>query len=134
MEREPTNRHERSLFLLLLLTVFVYRISLIDRGAYAFWDESRYKTALKATAKLLDGDWSSFTRKIMSTDGRPGDTLLRLPATLPQLYLKRHYKLPTKSHPSTLIPQAQNVLFSVLLVAVFYFLAREHCFSTCSLP
>lgn len=66
--------------LLLILVVSIFKLGLINKGFSAFLDEGRYNASGQILKSLYQQDVHSAIRYLFSTQGRPGDTLIK---TLP---------------------------------------------------
>lgn len=115
----------RLLLFLFFLLIFLFRLSLIYRGAYAWPDENRYLSSLDAANQLFAGKFLEAFAAISNTQGRPGDALLRLFPAFIQIGAERWFHLPASDLASLLIPQLFNVAISLLIVLVFYKIVRQ---------
>jgi hypothetical protein len=93
---------------------------LIDRGAQSFPDENRYNHSLDAVEALYQKDIRSFSKSLSVTSGRPGDATLRLIPAACQILIKKTYGISPFNPVSLMIPQAFNVIVSVLILIFFY--------------
>lgn len=98
----------------------IYRLTLVDRGAFAFYDETRYQSALQAVQKILQCDFAGFCFEVSNTDGRPGDVISRLLPAFIQYAVFKASGLPLENPNSLLIPVFCNVFISLLISFLFY--------------
>ena len=63
-------------FVLLLAVVAVYRLTLLDRGASAFVDETLYFTSVMTLQSLAVGNVAGAVADIAFARGRPGAALI----------------------------------------------------------
>ena len=114
------------LFVLLLAVVGVYRLTLLDRGALAFVDETGYFKSVMVLQALGAGDVPGALAHIATNFARPGATLLQLPvATLQAIPFA--FGVAASNPRSLLIPAIFNVLIS--LATLYFFLST--CFVLC---
>ena len=110
----------------LLALVAVYRLTLLDRGALAFVDETFYFTSVMALRSLSAGDMNGIVEALTSARGRSGATLLQLPVAALQA-LPAQYGVAASNLQSLLIPQVCNVLVTVAAVYFVFAIARALC-------
>ena len=103
----------RRLFVLLVAVTTVYRLSLLNRGATAFVDETFYFTSVMALQSIAAGDVHGAIADVSMARGRNGATLLQIPVAALQA-IPAHYGVPASNLRSLLIPTACNVLVSLL--------------------
>lgn len=115
----------RRLLALSFLALFLFRLSLISRGVYGWPDEKRYLSSLDAAFKIFAGNFAGACTDLSTTQGRPGDALLRVFPALLQVGLQRWFGMPTSDPASLLIPLFFNVIVSMLVAVVFYKIARR---------
>jgi hypothetical protein len=109
-----------------LLLALAVRLPLLDRGALAYPDELRYPVNVLETAAALGrGDVERACFAMSTADGRPGYVLMHLPAAALQQVAQRLLGLPPDRPPSIWIPLAYQLGFSLLLLWVFWLLARS---------
>ena len=109
-----------------LLLAIAVRLPLLDRGAFAYPDEERYTVnVLEAAAGLERGDLRRACFALSTADGRPGYVLLHVPAGILQHAAERLFGLPPDRPPSIWIPLVYQLGFSLLLLWVFWRLARS---------
>ncbi len=87
----------------ILVMVTLLKLSLVGSGLFTFEDEGRYTDSARALGFLGKGDLAAAMEEVFSTQGRPGDTLLRmLPNGLQFLTGKlsgRHIYDPANTYP-----------------------------------
>ncbi len=110
----------RRLFVLLVAVTIVYRLSLLNRGATAFVDETFYFTSVMALQSMAAGDVHGAIADISMARGRNGAALLQMPVAALQA-IPAHFGVPASNLRSLLIPTACNVLVSLLSL---YFMFR----------
>lgn len=98
----------------------IYRLTLIDKGVFSFYDETRYEAALNAVERIGHLDFSGFCYEISNTDGRPGDVITRMPPALLQYGILKICNIPLQNPCSLLVPILFNVLISLLISFLFY--------------
>ena len=103
----------RRLFALLLAVTAVYRLSLLDRGALAFVDETFYFTSVMALQSLAAGDVHDAIADISMARGRNGASILQMPVAALQA-IPAHFGVPASNLRSLLIPTACNVVITLL--------------------
>jgi hypothetical protein len=108
-----------------LLLALVVRLALLDRGAFAYPDELRYRNVLDAAGALAHADVERACFAMSTADGRPGYVLIHLPAALLQLVVSRLFGLEPDRPPSIAIPLGYQLGFSLLLLWIFWRLARS---------
>ena len=103
----------------LLIVVSVYRLSLLGRGAMAFLDETLYYKAALALQQLRLGDLSGSLAHLASSNGRPGDTVLKLiPAALQGIPFA--FGVAPSNPWSLMIPAVCNVIVSLVTLYLFF--------------
>ena len=109
-------------YLLIVLCIMIVfpRFALVGKGAFSFPDESRYHQSRAALSSLFNNDVTGFCKCIMNTQGRPGDTLLRLIPMAVQLLLYKWDGIPVENPESLRISIIFNVIISLLISIVFY--------------
>jgi len=109
-------------YLLIVLCIMIVfpRFALVGKGAFSFPDESRYHQSRAALSSLFNNDVTGFCKCIMNTQGRPGDTLLRLIPMAVQLLLYKWDGIPVENPESLKISIIFNVIISLLISIVFY--------------
>ena len=103
----------RRLFVLLVAVTTVYRLSLLNRGATAFVDETFYFTSVMALQSMAAGDVHGAIADISMARGRNGAALLQIPVAALQA-IPAHFGVPASNLRSLLIPTACNVVVSLL--------------------
>jgi len=107
-----------------IILIGAYRFTLLGQGALSFPDEFRYSSSADALNSLLKGDFSGFCHNISSISGRPGDTMVRLVLMAIQQILTSLFGINYQNPDSLLIPQAINLLVSLLILVCFYKIAQ----------
>jgi len=105
------------LFVLLTL-VGVYRLTLLDRGALAFVDETHYFNAVMMVQAIGAGDAAGALHHVASYAARPGATLMYLPTALAQV-VPFAFGIAASNPYSLLIPTIVNV--GVSLTTLYFF-------------
>jgi hypothetical protein len=96
---------------------------LIDRGALGISDEERYLTTFHVLIDLEKGDLESFAKDFVGPWGRPGNNILRMIPMLIQFFLYKSYNLDPYNPDSLIVPMISNVIFSLILLFLFYRIA-----------
>ncbi|MCC3158810.1 glycosyltransferase family 39 protein [Hymenobacter sp. 15J16-1T3B] len=107
-----------------VIVIVLARLFFVGKGTMAFPDETRYQSSLMATKSLLEGDWQTFSAKVASTSGRPGDAIVRLVPALLQNVAYSVSGLNLQSPKSLLIPVIVNWLVLAASTFLFYKVAR----------
>ncbi len=111
---------KKNLIFFFLGIMAIYRLTLVDRGAFSFYDETRYLSSVNAVKKIAQLDFSGFCYEVSNTDGRPGDVITRLLPACIQYIIFKTTGLPIENPNSLLIPVLFNVLISLLISFLFY--------------
>lgn len=111
---------KKNIIFILIGILAIYRLTLIDKGTFAFYDETRYVSALNAVQKVFELDFAGFCFEVSNTDGRPGDVLTRIPPAFIQCGILKTTGIPLENPHSLLIPVLFNVVVSLLISFVFY--------------
>ena len=114
------------LFVVLLVVAAAYRLTLLERGALAFVDETFYFTSVMAVQALAAGNLHDAVAALDIARGRQGATLLQLPLAALQA-IPSHFGVPASNLRSLLIPAVFNV--AATLASLYLFFAI--CLATC---
>lgn len=111
---------ERALFLVLaLLTVF--HITLLGQGALAWGDEwMSFNNSRQLAEGVLEGSLEKIGLALASWGTRPGEYILRMPASALQDLVESFWGLSALSPESLRLATAQNVMVSLLLAVAFW--------------
>ncbi len=116
-------RLQNIIFIFFLLLAIV-RLSLLGRGAFAFYDETRYQSAIIALQKLkaldVPGFCSAITCSPHSYESNPGFPLINLLPAAVRLYIQGAYDIPVDNPESLLVAQLFNLLISIIIAYIFY--------------
>ena len=107
------------LFVLLLAVVAVYRLTLLDRGALAFVDETGYFKSVMVLQALGAGDLRGALSHIATNFARPGATLMQLPVAALQA-IPFAFGVAASNPRSLLIPAVFNVIISLATLYFFF--------------
>jgi hypothetical protein len=121
-----TPRAVDRLFIVLIALVSVYRLTLLDRGAGAFVDETHYFTSVMTLQSLAAGNVHQAVANIAVARGRHGATLVQLPVALLQS-IPAHFGIPASNPRSLLIPAVCNVLVTAATLYFFFGIAAVAC-------
>lgn len=69
---------KNSLLFLLIIIVSLLKLGLVGKGFLAYPDEQRYLASGKMIESLHNLDFQSFTAHLFSTQGRPGEAILKM--------------------------------------------------------
>ncbi|MBF0216044.1 MAG: hypothetical protein HQL30_03505 [Candidatus Omnitrophica bacterium] len=109
-----------SLTFVLLLVVFLLRLSLINKGQFFFPDEFRYNMVYKAYGALVDGHFRDAFYNMFHSQGRPGFIAACIPiAAVQQLLVKLRLITPYGYHFPCVV-SFFNVAVSVGALYLFY--------------
>ena len=104
----------------ILLAVTVLKLGLMGSGLFAFEDEGRYTNAARALKNFAHGRIAAGLEEVFSTQGRPGETLLRTIPNALQFLTSRvhgvHIYAPSNTYPLFLF----NFAVFLLLLMVLY--------------
>jgi hypothetical protein len=114
------------LFAVLIAVTAVYRLTLLDRGATAFVDETLYFTSVAALQSLTAGDVHGAVKAVATARGRHGATLVQLPVAVLQA-IPAHFGIPASNLQSLLIPAICNVLVTLATLYFFFHICVEVC-------
>ena len=114
----------KNTFYLFLLILGVYRVTLIDRGIFSFFDETRYDASYHTIEALKNKEWKVFCKTLTYTkgfnDSSPGDGLVKLlPASI-QYFMEKHWGIPFDNPISQRVLGFYNVIISLCIVWFFY--------------
>jgi len=109
-----------------IVVAAVYRLSLLDRGATAFVDETLYFTSVMTLQSLSAGDVHGAVKAIATARGRHGAALIQLPVAALQA-IPSHFGIPASNLQSLLIPAVCNVLVTLVTLFFFFRICVEVC-------
>lgn len=116
---------QRNIFLVTILVLFVLRFTLLGHGLIYFVDEFRYFNSVDAIKLFSQYHFAEGFARISSTQGRPGDAVVRLFPAVIQAFLFVKFKLNTNSPISLIVPAFINWLVTWLNTYLFYKLCRK---------
>ena len=106
-------------FAVFLVIMAGYRLTLLDRGATAFVDETLYFTSVMALQSFAVGDVRGGLRHIAAARGRQGAELIQLPLAALQA-IPSAFGIPASNLRSLLIPAVFNVVISLVTLFLFF--------------
>ncbi|MBA4417147.1 MAG: hypothetical protein C0392_04455 [Syntrophus sp. (in: bacteria)] len=107
------------IFLLIVISIIRF-VAFTGKGAYAFPDEERYTQTTMALKSLSQGNLRGFCTHISSTNGRPGDSTLKIIPMAFQYMLYKYKGIDPTNPESLLIPVIFNIIICSALLFVFY--------------
>ena len=113
-------------FVVLMVVVAVFRLTLLERGELAFVDETFYFTSVMAVQSLAAGDIHGAVAALDKARGRQGATLLQLPVAALQA-IPSHFGVPASNLRSLLIPAVCNVAVTLLTLWLFFAICLAVC-------
>jgi hypothetical protein len=114
-------------YLLWTLLIFtgIIRCFLLGSGAVAVGDEYRYWYSSYSLLALSKGDFLGAIEPMFRDGARPGLVLIQMPSTILQAILYKLIGLDPRSTDSLIIPQVFNVVVSLLILWLLYFLCQK---------
>ena len=116
---------ERKVFLLSIIVVLIFKLTLLRKGLMYFPDEYRYFSSTLAIKKFFGGDTIGGIVALNSTQGRPRDAVCRLLPAAVQAILFKIKGLNINTPASLLLNAWVNYIILLLNAGLFWLIARK---------
>lgn len=112
---------------LLFLVIFLFRLTLIDKGLMYWWDERMHWFSMRLWADVISGNWTDFLNTPFNPkiQGRPLWVMLNMiPAGIQAIYWWIT-GIKTETPQSLYLVGVYNVILSMLVLGLFWLVAKR---------